>query len=88
MRLTAGDLAVVILASGIAVALPTTLIIIALNPASTIDPELIGVISTIAAAAVGAVGAWLGFRRNGTATTAAPRAVEQVPVRPRQNPPV
>lgn len=53
-----------ILAAGVAVALPATLIIVALHPTGTPEQaELIAVISTIAGAAVGAVGAWLGSRR-------------------------
>ncbi|MCL2582940.1 MAG: hypothetical protein FWE35_10830 [Streptosporangiales bacterium] len=47
-----------VLAIGVAIALPASLIIAALHPAPS-DPELIAVISTLAGAAVGAVGGYL-----------------------------
>jgi hypothetical protein len=56
-------LAVLILAAGVAIALPASLIIVALEPTRAADSELLAVISTLAAAAIGAVGAWLGGRR-------------------------
>lgn len=56
--------AVLVLAAGVAVALAGSMIIVSLRP-SPADDELVGVISTIAGAAVGAVGAWLGGRRGG-----------------------
>jgi hypothetical protein len=75
---TLAGLVAVILAAGVAVALPASLIIVALHTkADPADPELIAVISTLAAAAVGAVGGYLLHGSNGGAlgagdATAAP----------------
>lgn len=58
--------AVVILSAGVAVALAATVIILALQHETSAETsELIGVMATIAGAAVGAVGAWLGGREPG-----------------------
>ena len=51
--------AIMLLALGIAVALPAALIIAALPPASASDPEIIAVVATLAAAALGAVTGYL-----------------------------
>jgi hypothetical protein len=60
-------LAAIILAAGIAIALAGSLIIVALKRTSDpADAELIAVVSTLAAAAIGYVGGYLlGGRRDG-----------------------
>lgn len=72
-------LAVVVLAAGVAIALPAALIIVALQPtANSADAELIGVIATITAGVVGALGGYLARgQHNGHV---------QPPVVPRQPP--
>ena len=51
-----------VLALGVSVALAASLIIIALDP-KPVDTDLIAVLTTIAGAAVGAVGTYLGLAR-------------------------
>lgn len=60
MRLDHAGLVAVILAAGVAVALPAVLIIIALKGhASAADAELIGVVVTLAGTVTGTVCGWL-----------------------------
>lgn len=57
----AGPIALV-LAAGVSIALCTSLIIITLSP-KPLDAELMAVVTTLAGAAVGAVGTYLGITR-------------------------
>lgn len=57
----AGPIALV-LAAGVSIALCTSLIIITLSP-KPLDAELMAVVTTLAGAAVGAVGTYLGISR-------------------------
>ncbi|MBO0837078.1 MAG: hypothetical protein J2P28_16435 [Actinobacteria bacterium] len=64
------DLIALVLAAGIAVALAATLIIIALHPSGQFA-ELEAILTTLAGAAVGAVGTYLGTTTNRPAAPAA-----------------